>query len=127
MKNPIVASLIVVSVIVLLACAALQFLLGPASARTKESELNKSLAAFTSSEGAIASTASTDEAISAVFAGRPSSNVTIPKDYSGRGLMLSPAYEATYDPSTNSFKVSFSLIRFVTHKPHVTTTVADNS
>lgn len=126
MKNPIVASLIVVSVIVLFACAALQFLVGPASARSKESELNKSLAAFTSSEGSISSNASTDEAINAVFAGRACSNVTIPKDYECRGLMLSPVYEASYDPSTNSFKVSFSLIRFVTHKPYVTR-IADNS
>lgn len=126
MKNPIISAIIVVSIIVVFVVAILQFLVGPASARNKENELNKSLTAFLSSEGTIAATASTDEAINAVFAGQPSLNVTIPKDYECRGLTLSPVYEPTYDPATNTFKVSFSLIRFVTHKPYITQ-VASNS
>jgi len=126
MKNPIIAATIVVSVIVLFLLAILQFLVGPASARSKESELNKSLATFTSNEGSIASTATTDEAINAVFAGCPCPNVVIPKDYQSRGLTLSPVYEPLYDPASNTFKVSFSLIRFVTHKPYISQST-DNS
>lgn len=119
MKNPIVSVVAIVVVIVFFAMTVFQFWVGPSSAQAKASELNKSLTAFISSEGKIKGAATTEEVIEAVFAGQPSAQVEVPKDYQSSGLTLPSVYAPQYDASSNSFKVSFSLVRFVTHKPYV--------
>ncbi len=126
MKNPLLSTAIIVTVIVLFIMTVFQFWVGPSSAHQKAVEINKSLTDFISSEGKITETATTDEVIKAVFAGQPSPEVVVPKDYQSRGLTLSSVYVPQYDAASNSFKVSFSLVRFVTHKPYVVRS-SDNS
>ena len=119
MKNPIVSVVAIVAVVVFFTMAVFQFLVGPSSAQAKASELNKSLTAFISSEGKIAGSATTQEVIEAVFAGQPSAQVEVPNGYQSSGLTLPSVYAPEYDAASNCFKVSFSLVRFVTHKPYV--------
>lgn len=127
MKNPIVSTILILAVLVVLIVGVLQFGIGPAQAQAKAKQLNTQLETFKSSQGAITSGATTEEVLNAICAGRASSNVMIPQNYQARSFSLSPVYEPQYDASSNSFKVSFSLLRFLTHKPYVSNVIASNS
>jgi len=124
MKNPIVAAAIVTTILLVVILGVVQFVVGPSSAHTKERLLNGYLTTFKEAQGKISHEATTDDAIQAVCAGKGSQSVTIPLDYAPKGISLSPCYILQYDSSTSAFKVSFSLIRFVTDKPYLASSAA---
>jgi hypothetical protein len=126
MKNPVIATVVIVAALAVLIIGGLQFAIGPSSARNKEAELNRKLDSFRQSQGTIASTATTGEVMDAVFAGKSCTDISVPVDYHAPTLSLSPVYEAKYNPDSASFKVSFSIVRFLTHKPYISTAAVDS-
>lgn len=119
MKNPIVAAAVITAVLLLAILGVVQFVVGPSSAKNKEALINGHLANFTSAQGKISPEATTDDAFQGVCAGKGCSSVTVPPDYAPKGMTLSPCYHLVYDAPSNSFKVSFSLMRFITEKPYL--------
>lgn len=124
MKNPIVATTVITAILLLAIVGLVQFVVGPSSAKTKQELLNGCLANFTSAQGKISAEATTDEALQAVCAGKGSPNATVPQDYAPKGISLSPCYHPQYDAASNSFLVSFSIVRFITDKPYLATSSA---
>jgi len=124
MKNPIVAASVITAILLLVIVGVVQFVVGPSSAQTKEALLNGYLSDFNNAHGKISAQATTDEALQAVCGGKGSPSVTIPQDYAAKGVALSPCYNPEYDAASNTFKVSFSLIRFVTEKPYLAGSVS---
>lgn len=124
MKNPIVSAAIVTAVFLVVILGVVQFVVGPSSAKSKERLLNGYLANFNSAEGKILAEATPDEALQAVCAGKASPSVTIPQGYAPRGISLSPCYDLKYNPASDTFQVSFSIIRFFTDKPYLASSAA---
>ena len=119
MKNRIILNLLVTAGSIVAIFGLFQFAIGPALAKGKENLMNECLLDFMRAKGRLYGEATTTDALRAVFEGKGSPHVSMPRQYAGQQLSLSSCYEPRYDALLNCFRISFSSVRLFTGKPYL--------